>query len=73
MSNKPNHYIRWLDRIADTESQASNAVLWTLIIISLIAGAVAVAIFKEPAPAGKIVCMVLIGAGIVGLKLFSKS
>jgi quaternary ammonium compound-resistance protein SugE len=32
-----------------------------------------IAIFKEPAPAGKIVCMVLIGAGIVGLKLFSKS
>ena len=39
--NQPNRFTRWLDRLADAESRATNLLLWFLIVSLLVAGALA--------------------------------
>lgn len=38
---QPNRYTRWLDRLADMESRASNGFLWLMIIVILGSGLIA--------------------------------
>lgn len=47
MPTQPGKFIRWLDRVADFESRATNGLLWFMILACLSVGVLTVAVFSD--------------------------